>query len=80
MIDLRGEPILGLSLPELLAQPEQNPGRLGLVVAFPPGRVALLAERSLGIERYNSDQIHAMREPVAGIESYIVRPTTAFAA
>jgi chemotaxis signal transduction protein len=73
MIDLRGEPILGLSLPELLRQPETGSSRLGLVVAFPPGRVALMAERSLGIERYTSDQIHAMRVPVAGIESYIVR-------
>ena len=73
MIDLRGEPILGLSLPRLLAQPEQEHGRLGLVVRFPPGRVALIADRSLGIERYTTDQIHAMREPVAGIESYIVR-------
>jgi chemotaxis signal transduction protein len=77
MIDLRGEPILGLSLPQLLGQPEQGPGRLGLVVmfplVFPPARVALIAERSLGIERYASNQIHAMREPVAGIESYLVR-------
>jgi chemotaxis signal transduction protein len=77
MIDLRGEPILGLSLPALLAQPEQTQGRLGLVVAFPPGipnaRVALVAERSLGIERYADAQIHAMREPIAGIESYLVR-------
>jgi chemotaxis signal transduction protein len=77
MIDLRGEPILGLSLPELLAQPEQANGKLGLVVAFPPGipnaRVALVAERSLGIERYADGQIHAMREPIAGIESYLVR-------
>jgi chemotaxis signal transduction protein len=77
MIDLRGDPILGLSLPELLAQPAQAHGRLGLVVAFPPdipnARVALIAERSLGIERYGDGQIHAMREPIAGIESYLVR-------
>jgi chemotaxis signal transduction protein len=74
MIDLRGEPILGLSLPALLAQPEQGQGRLGLVVAYPSGaRVALVAERSLGIERYTDAQIHAMGEPVAGIESYLVR-------
>jgi len=73
MIDLRGEPILGLSLPRLLAQPEREPGRLGLVVRFPPGRVALIADRTLGIERYSADQIYAMREPVAGIESYLVR-------
>jgi chemotaxis signal transduction protein len=77
MIDLRGEPILGLSLPQLLGQPEHGSGRLGLVVTFPlvfpPARVAMIAERSLGIERYAGDQIHAMREPVAGIESYLVR-------
>jgi chemotaxis signal transduction protein len=73
MIELRGEPILGLSLPHLLVQPEQNAGRLGLLVAFPHGRVILIADRSLGIERYAGDQIHAMREPIAGIESYLVR-------
>jgi chemotaxis signal transduction protein len=80
MMELRGEPILGLSLSQLLAQPDQGPGRLGLLVGLTPtegqaaaGRVALIAERSLGIERYAEDQIHAMREPVAGIESYLVR-------
>ena len=59
MIEFRGEAILGLSLPQLLSQPEHEAGRLGLLVAVPSGRVALIADRSLGIERYAGNQIHA---------------------
>lgn len=73
MIDLRGEPILGLSLAELLRRPEKQSGQLGLMIAVPAGRVALIAEHSLGIERYGSEDVHPLREPIAGIESYLVK-------
>jgi len=35
--------------------------------------VALIADHSLGIDRYTADQVHALREPVAGIASYLVK-------
>ncbi|OAN44528.1 hypothetical protein A6A04_21055 [Paramagnetospirillum marisnigri] len=73
MIDLRGEPILGLSLAALLNRPTGEPGKLGLMVSHPAGKVALVAEHSRGIERFATEQIHPLREPVAGISSYLVR-------
>ena len=73
MLDLRGEPILGLSLFTLLGRPEGLPGKLGLMVTHPAGVVALIAEHSHGIERYAPEQIHALREPMAGVSSYLVK-------
>ena len=73
MLDVRGDPILGLSLAALLGRPEGGMGKLGLMVALPAGTVALIAEHSHGIERYGLEQIHALREPMAGITSYLVR-------
>ena len=43
------------------------------MVAHSAGTVALIAEHSRGIERYAAEQIHALREPMAGISSYLVR-------
>jgi chemotaxis signal transduction protein len=73
MIDLRGEPILGISLAALLNRPQGEAGKLGLMVAHPAGSVALIAEHSRGIERFAAEQIHPLREPMAGISSYLVR-------
>jgi purine-binding chemotaxis protein CheW len=73
MIDLRGEPILGLSLAALLNRPTGEAGKLGLMVAHPAGAVALVAEHSRGIERFAPEQVHPLREPMAGISSYLVR-------
>lgn len=73
MIELRGEPILGISLARLLDQQEEGAGRLGMVFARPQGRVALIASRSLGIEHFTEDQIHPLPEPIGGIASYLVR-------
>ena len=73
MIDLRGEPILGLSLAALLNRPRGEAGKLGLMVAHPAGAVALVAEYSRGIEQFAAEQIHPLREPMAGISSYLVR-------
>ena len=73
LLNRRGEPLLGLSLATLLGRPESKPGKLGVVVALEVGEVALIADHSLGIERYAADQVHALREPVAGIASYLVK-------
>ena len=74
MIDLRGDPILGLSLSELLGRPPGEADKLGMMVALPAGKIAFVAEHSFGIERYLADQIHALREPVGGVASYLVKP------
>ncbi len=73
LIDRRGAPLLGLSLAVLLGRPEGKSGKLGVVVALEAGDVALIADHSLGIERYAADQVHGLREPVAGIASYLVK-------
>jgi purine-binding chemotaxis protein CheW len=87
MIDVRGEPILGLSLAALLGGSRKESGQLGLMIALAvesvgfadeinmprAARVVLVAGRSFGIERYGSEQVHALHEPIGGIESYFVR-------
>jgi chemotaxis signal transduction protein len=78
MIDVRGEPVLGLSLAALLGRSQKEPGQLGLMIALEAdpaanARVALIAGQSLGIESYGSEQIHALAQPIGGIESYLVR-------
>ncbi len=73
MIDLRGKPVLGLSLAALLNRPVTAQGRLGLMVAHATGTIALIAEQSRAIERFAPEQIHPLREPMAGITSYLVR-------
>lgn len=74
LLDVRGVPVLGLSLGSLLGRSHSGVGKLGLLVRQPAGRIALLAEQSHGIERYSADEVYAMREPVAGVSSYVVRP------
>ena len=87
VIDVRGEPILGLSLAALLGRSRKESGQLGLMIApavDPAGcvgetsmpraaRVVLVAGRSHGIERYGSEQVHAVRQPIGCIASYFVR-------
>jgi purine-binding chemotaxis protein CheW len=85
MIDLRGEPILGLSLAALLGVSRKESGQLGLMIELAAGpvgfentvsqgvRVALVAGQSLGIEHCGNEQVHALGEPIGGIESYLVR-------
>lgn len=86
LVDLRGEPLMALSTAALLGLEARDSPAVGLVVrltgataAIPQnagpesaGRVVLLAERALGIERFPPNLLRPMTQPMAGVESYLV--------
>lgn len=74
LLDLRGMPVVALSLSRLLGHAATAPlhAPLGVVLREGGGRVVLLADVAVGIERYDTDAVHPMPEAMAGVSAYAV--------
>jgi chemotaxis signal transduction protein len=74
LIDLRGAPVLALSTAALLGKPVSSGRETCLIAELESGpQVALFIDRAAGLERFATDLVHDMKEPMAGICQYLVR-------
>ncbi len=76
LIDLRGNLLLALSLHTLLGHGDPTgrsaPAAVAVVLREGGGRLALLADAALGIERIAEDSLQEMPEAMAGVGAYTV--------
>ncbi len=76
LIDLRGNLLLALSLHSLLGHGDPTgrsaPAAVAVVLREGGGRLALLADAALGIERIAEESLHEMPEAMAGVGAYTV--------
>jgi purine-binding chemotaxis protein CheW len=73
LIDLRGKPVVALSTARLLGQPHTAGEEICLLAELDAGlEIALFVDRALSLERFAPEQVHAMNQPMAGVNSYLV--------
>jgi len=73
LIDLRGKPVLALSVAMLLGKPKTTGREVCLLSHLEGGvEVALFVDRALGLERFSPELIYPLSQAMAGIRSYFV--------